>query len=489
MKTTLLVKDEVNVKFLDLDPTVRKELVKKLSFMNPKARHMPSFKLGRWDGKVPFATIGGGTFYNLLDQALPIVLAAGYEVDIVDERKSWKFDFPVIDEYFVSDRVWPRGHPIEGEPILLRDYQVSAVNTYLTNLHCVQSLTTGSGKTLTTAVLSLLCESFGRTLVIVPSKTLVEQTEEDYINLGLDVGVVYGDRKNYHGTHTIATWQSLGALCRKKDDFDQPLPELLALLDNLVCVMVDEVHTAKGNVLKSLLTGIMANVPIRWGMTGTIPKEPHEFNNLLVSIGPVKGTVTAKELQEKGVLSECDIKILQTDDSNIQYSSYHDEYSYLVSNPDRIEWLSNTIKSMEGNTLVLVDRISTAKMLNDLIGDSVIITGSTKQATRKQEFKSVAHDTDKIIIATFGVASVGINVPEINNLVGVEFGLSFVRTIQSIGRVLRKGKEKNSATIYDVCSSMKFSKKHLTKRKEFYKDASYEYSVDKIHYRKNNSVG
>ena len=76
----LRVKDQVNIKFEGLDPMTRKKLVQKLSFMNPKARHMPAFKLGRWDGKVPFATIGGGTYYTLLEEAAIVVLDAGYEI-------------------------------------------------------------------------------------------------------------------------------------------------------------------------------------------------------------------------------------------------------------------------------------------------------------------------------------------------------------------------------------------------------------------------
>jgi hypothetical protein len=84
----LIIKDQVNIKFEGLDPIVRKELVKKLSFMNPKARHMPLFKLGRWDGKVPFATIGGGTYYNFLNEAATIVLNAGYELTLEDRVRS-----------------------------------------------------------------------------------------------------------------------------------------------------------------------------------------------------------------------------------------------------------------------------------------------------------------------------------------------------------------------------------------------------------------
>src|SRR5690606_3355346 len=133
-----------------------------------------------------------------------------------------------------------------------------------------------------------------RTIVIVPSKSLVEQTEEDFRNLGLDVGVYFGDRKELGHTHTIITWQSLGYTSKNaRMTLDASI--LDQLLDGVVCFQVDEAHSAKAEVLKNLLAGPMAHIPIRWGMTGTVPKEEHEFLTLLATIGPVVGEVRADE--------------------------------------------------------------------------------------------------------------------------------------------------------------------------------------------------
>jgi superfamily II DNA or RNA helicase len=86
-------------------------------------------------------------------------------------------------------------------------------------------------------------------------------------------------------------------------------------------------------------------------------------------------------------------------------------------------------------------------------------------------------------VATYGVAAVGINIPRIFNLVLVEPGKSFVRVIQSIGRGIRKAEDKDFVQIWDLTSSCKFAKRHLTKRKEFYKDAEYPFSVEKLKYK------
>jgi superfamily II DNA or RNA helicase len=229
----------------------------------------------------------------------------------------------------------------------------------------------------------------------------------------------------------------------------------------------------------------MANIPIRWGLTGTIPKEDFEFLSLLVALGPVVGEIKASDLQDQGVLANCHVNILQLIDDHIEYNDYHDEYAYLVTNPDRLEWIGNKCIEINqtGNTLILVDRIETGKFLQSMIPDSVFISGDVKSKSRAEEYKSVHTSDNKVIIATYGVAAVGINIPRIFNLVLLEAGKSFVRVIQSIGRGLRKAGDKDAVEIYDVTSTAKFSKRHLAKRKVFYNEAGYPATVKKTKYR------
>jgi superfamily II DNA or RNA helicase len=155
---------------------------------------------------------------------------------------------------------------------------------------------------------------------------------------------------------------------------------------------------------------------------------------------------------------------------------------YLVTDDTRIEWLANKINSIKqaGNTLVLVDRIAAGDKLQKLIPGSVFVKGDVKLKNRKEAYDDIQTGTNMIIIATYGVAAVGINIPRIFNLVLVEPGKSFVRVIQSIGRGIRKAKDKDFVQIWDVTSSCKFSKRHLAKRKAYYKDAAYPYTVIKV---------
>ena len=213
----LIIKDEVNVKFEGLDLQMRKHLTNKFKYEIPYARYLPAYKLGRWDGTVSFFGLGGTTYVSMLEEALVALEERGWYVEVEDLRASTQLTFDHIDENYWKDKGvhWPKGHPEAGKPIILRDYQVEVINNFLSNPQALQEVATGAGKTIITATLSHLCEPYGRSLVIVPNKSLVTQTEEDYVNCGLDVGVYFGDRKELGHTHTICTWQSLNILSKK----------------------------------------------------------------------------------------------------------------------------------------------------------------------------------------------------------------------------------------------------------------------------------
>ncbi|MGY8864469.1 MAG: DEAD/DEAH box helicase family protein [Methylophagaceae bacterium] len=479
----LIIQDEVNIKLEGLDVDTRRKIANKLKFEVPYAKYMPQYKLGRWDGKVAFFGIGGTGYVNHLDVVVAELQKNNVEiVDIVDERQKVNLEFTPVTERYWADQgvVWPKDHPVAGTEIILRDYQVEAINNFLANPQSLQQIATGAGKTITTATLSHISEPYGRSLVIVPNKSLVEQTEEDYINCGLDVGVYFGDRKMLGCTHTICTWQSLNILDKKTKDGSAVL-SLAEFLDGVSTVIIDEVHQAKAEVLKKLLTQNLRNAPIRWGLTGTIPKEKFEFESIHASIGPVVGNISAKELQDKGVLAQCHVNVVQLVDI-VGHSDYQSELKYLVSDKNRLDYIGkllNTV-SQSGNTLILVDRISAGQQLAELIPNSTFISGSVKVKDRKETYDTIREGTNEVIIATYGVAAVGLNIPRIFNLVLLEPGKSFVRVIQSIGRGVRKAKDKDFVQIWDLTSTCKYAKRHLTQRKKFYKEAEYPFTIEKV---------
>jgi superfamily II DNA or RNA helicase len=479
---TIIIRDEVNIKIEGLDLDVRKKLVNTFKYENPAARYLPAVRLGRWDGKVAYFQMGGSTYVNLLPEIVPILEHYGYDIELDDQRDySIQFEFSPFEEHSFAHKSWPKGHPAEGEPVLLRDYQIEIINNFLENPQCIQEVATGAGKTLMTAAMSASIEPYGRSLVIVPNKSLVTQTEKDYVNLGLDVGVYFGDRKDLGKKHTICTWQSLNNLMKTTQSglADFTIQDFIA---DVCCVIVDEVHMAKADALKSLLAGVLSRVPIRWGLTGTVPKEKFESQALLVSLGPVVSRLAASELQDRGVLANCHVNIVQLVD-HVEYKDYQSELKYLLEESGRLDTMATLVTRVNetGNTLVLVDRTECGRQLVERLGDrAVFVSGATKGSKRQAEYDAVADATDKIIVATYGVAAVGINIPRIFNLVLVEPGKSFVRVIQSIGRGIRKAEDKDHVEIWDITSTCKFAKRHLTKRKQFYREANYPFTQEKL---------
>jgi superfamily II DNA or RNA helicase len=484
----IIVKDEVNCKIEGLELTERKALVKMFEYDVPGARYLPAVRLGRWNGKVSFFSLGGSSYVNLLPEILPFIDSRDYDIELEDLRTySTTFKFAEVSEETFKHKNWPEGHLLAGTPIMLRNHQVVVCNNFLSNPQSLVVAATGSGKTMVTAALSYRVEKYGRSIVVVPNTDLVKQTSEDYENVGLDVGVFYGGKKDLGKTHTICTWQSLHALVKNsaKEDAEVTIQEFL---EGVVCVIVDECHGIKADALKTMLTTVMATIPIRWGLTGTLPKSDMDGISLKVSIGEVVHKLAATELQEMGLLAKCHVNIIQLADTS-DYKTYQDELKFLLGDPKRIGKLAHLIHSANnsGNTLVLVDRIAAGTALCDALNDispdsTVFVSGGTKTKARAVEYQEVATSTNKIIIATYQIAAVGINIPRLFNVVLIEPGKSFIRTIQSIGRGLRMAPDKSFVQITDITSSCKFSKRHLTARKAFYKEAGYEFDVRKEKY-------
>ena len=212
--------------------------------------------------------------------------------------------------------------------------------------------------------------------------------------------------------------------------------------------------------------------------------------SIFASLGPLVGKLSAAELQDAGHLAQCHVNIVQLQD-HVEYKDYQSELKYLTTTAERIAFMAKLVDRIKegGNTLILVDRIESGKMLQaelstlfSLLSDKpdvAFVSGATKSTDRKEEYDDVATSDDKIIVATYGVAAVGINIPRIFNLVLVEPGKSFVRVIQSIGRGIRRAEDKDFVQIWDITSTCKFAKRHLTKRKAFYREANYPFTVEK----------
>jgi superfamily II DNA or RNA helicase len=483
-KTCLIeIIDYKNIRFHNLTPEVRRKCVNRLKFKDPKARYMTSVRLGRWDGTMSFCTVGGQTYLNFLPILMPIIQDAGYEFEVTDKRPETELKFSPIDVNFYADKTWPVGHPNQGEAITLHDHQVLAVNALLANDNALIEAATSSGKSMICAVLAKQAEKYGRTITVVPNRDLVDQTYDDFVNLGLDTGKLYFGHKDLHNQHIICTWQSLHNINKSKRELIISAEEMEALLDNVVLTIQDEVHLATSKVLFQINSELFKDIPLCYGLTGTIPKEEHLRESLRANFGEVVYAIPAKVLQDKGILSKCEVEINHLQLEKASFPDYAAERKFVSTHEDIINLVANDIieisNAEKGNTLVLVENLDTGRLLQERIADSIFLSGKDKSKVRKKEYKEVNSEDNKVIIATYGIASTGISINRLFNLVIFNPGKSFTRSIQSIGRGLRVAHDKDFVHIKDYAINTKYSSRHLTERKSYYKSAEYPFTVIK----------
>jgi len=476
-KATIIIKDEVNIRIRGLDQEAVSRLQDRLTFFVPGYIHMPSYKLGRWDGQIRLFSKTGTCYLNLLeDYILPIILDIGYEVDIEDHRGDYSHiadKLTTISEDYLGDQ------ELGGKPVKIRDYQVEGINIALTTGSGILEMATGAGKTIVCATLSKIYAVHGRVVVIVPNIDLVVQTQHTFKQIGIDAGIWYGtvkDRKQV----TIATWQSI-------DHF----PELF---HGVTCVIVDEVHQAKAKVLNEILTGPAGHVPFRFGCTGTIPKEELYKLQIFSCIGTPIFQLRTWELQERGVLADTMIYQLELADSSnphyiqrvdkFPFEDWNDELTWLFSSKERMQYIADliidTVCAENGNTLVLVPHRKHGKELQKLMGGSWSLDGRDKK--RGEVYKAFNEGDDQVLICTYGIASTGIDIPRIFNQVMLEPGKKFERVNQTLGRGLRKADDKHSLAVYDIYSDSGISSTHGTKRRSLFREAKQKLEVIKVEY-------
>ena len=492
MKLQIIYRDYVRCQVVGLTQEDRAKAYNHFSIFIPSARYMPAYKVGQFDGYKRFFSLTGLFYINLLPELYSILDMSKYEIEeILDEKMIKEPVFDEIDDDYLADYTWFKGHRLEGQPVTLMEHQTNIVNSCLNNHRSIIIAATSSGKTLVSLAIARKVVEFGRFIIVEPSRDLTLQTANFFKNLGFtDVGVCGCGLRELDKKVTICTWQTINSLERRKKSIDidddkkiLSAEELSKLLDGTIGILFDECHTIRGNLVGKLVETTFKNIPLRWGLTGTMPKEKAEYHSIVSGLGSVVYSVDSKELQDKGILAQCNVTAIKLKD-DADFLTYADEMTYLSSNKDRLTFIGNLIDNItktSGNTLVLVNRIKCGEILEDIISklgtNCIYIDGSVDSNQRFHEYESIKTENNKCIIATSGIASTGLDIPRLFNLVLLDYSKSFIRTIQSIGRGLRLAKDKNYVNIFDISSSTQFSKKHFNERIKFYKEKQFPLKI------------
>lgn len=487
--------DEVSMVVVGLHDDHLKYFYEKYGVFAPNYYFNPKFKLGQWDGKIRYFHKTGKTFLYLIDDILPRIVELGYKVQLDDLRS-----VNIVTPEFVEANIFEHiAHLETGDPIVLREDQIEGVNVLIKNGYGICVAGTGAGKTLMCAALVTAYSEHGiKSLTIVPDQNLIGQTKTEYINCKLDTGEYSGLHKTLNHQHVVSTWQAL-----------QNNPKVVNAFD---MVIVDECHGLRGNVLSKIVTDHAGKMPYRFGFTGTLPKDTSDAMAVHVAVGPQRFEMKARKLIDKGVLANLHIDIIQLEEdlkgewqkfcaneavgkppTYIQFKDgyfpdYTAEKSYLHHHDDRIEWIAHMIETKrdmkKGNVLCLVDNIAFGRRLTSQIKNAIFVNGQDVKSPlqRKKVYDMFKDHDDLVVIATVHIAGTGLNIRRIFNLMMVDIGKSFIRVIQAIGRGLRKAEDKEHVNITDICSDLKYGKRHCRQRINYYNEAQYPYKKYKINY-------
>ena len=476
-KMRISKKNEVYLKLEDLQPSEQQELAEYFTFEVPGAKFMPMYRNRIWDGKIRlFSPASGEIYVGLLD----------YVKDYCDNNNiSYILEENVDDTRDVVGSV-VRGFvrslkpKSKGETLKIRDYQLEAVQLALSRNRALILSPTASGKSLIIYSLVRYYQMAGeRTLILVPTTSLVEQMYSDFQDYGWSPGTYC--QKVYQGYTTkiekdvvISTWQSIYKMPRK-------------YFEQFGCVIGDEAHTFKAKSLTGIMTKLH-QCKYRFGFTGTLDGTQTHRLVLEGLFGPVKKVISTKELMDKKTLANLRIKCIILRHSNIREKmSYAEELEYIVTNKKRMDFVVNLLRHLRGNTLCLFQLVEKhGKILYDELKENenvYFVYGGTDTSDREEIRGLVESHSNSTTIASFGTFSTGINIRNIHNIVLASPSKSKIRVLQSIGRGLRTSSTKDSILIYDIADNLgndNYTLRHFTERLNIYNEEQFDYDIDKV---------
>ena len=478
-------KNEVHL-FVKTEPNYARELSDFFTFEVPGARFMPTYRNKIWDGKIRLYSVASNEIYVGL---LPYIeeFAKRNDIDIEYKegvRNERKYGTSELDR-FVG-----RGSPkSKGKTLQIRDYQMAAFNHAVRNNRSLLLSPTASGKSLIIYLLTSWYES-DKVLILVPTTSLVEQMYSDFIDYGYDETkmqkIYQGHSKEITKQVVISTWQSLYKMPRK-------------FFEKFGCILGDEVHLFKAKSLTNIMNK-MQDTQYRHGFTGTL--DGSQTHRLILEglFGSVNKVTTTKELMENKTLANLNIKciVLQYPEVDCKFmkdQNFQDEVDLIVRDERRNEFIVNLTTHLKGNTLLLFQFVEKHgavlyDMLKDLDRKVFYVHGGTDTQTRENIREITEKEKSAIIVAAYGTFSTGINIRNLHNVIFSSPSKSRIRVLQSIGRGLRQGTEKSTATLYDIAadftwkSRQNFTLRHFMERINIYNEEEFNYEIKNLNIEK-----
>jgi len=490
MDITVKQKDAVNL-VIECEKSIAKELSQYFTFYVPNYQYTPAYKKKIWDGQIRLFNVYGRTLYvGLLEYLQKFAVDRKYTIEIDSENLlSTQENSISLDDF--SDFIKSLDLNLKPHP-----HQLKASFRALNKKRTLLLSPTGSGKSLIIYILVKYCLKYlgvgEQILIVVPTIGLVNQLYADFVeysNKTWDVDanvhkIFSGEDKKSQKKIVVSTWQSLYNM---PNDF----------FSTFSCVFGDECHLFKAKSLTGLMTKL-SNAHFRVGTTGTL--DGTLTHKLVIEglFGPVYNVTSTKKLIDKNLLSDIEIKCLMLSYSDeirneMKRSEYQDEIKFLISNEKRNTFIENLTLNLNGNSLVLFNYVDLhGKVLYENIKKKepnrkvFFIYGGT-DADQREEIRHILNkEKNAILIASYGTCSTGINIPSINNVIFASPSKSVIRVLQSIGRGIRKTKDKKKTYVYDISDDLTYKShvnhtmKHLDERIKIYTNEKFKYKVTRI---------
>ena len=478
MDLTISKKNEVFLKIDSKEPHIFCELSDIFTFEVPGAKFMPQYRNKYWDGKIRLFNQANGEIYvGLLDKVISFCKKSDYQYEFIH---SDFYGTPFEENGFISlEGVKDYMNKITRyEP---RQYQIQGVFDALKYNRKLLISPTASGKSLMIYTITRYMVDKGHSvLLVVPTTSLVEQMYKDFIDYGWNSDenchrIYAGKEKHTDKPVTITTWQSIYKLEH-------------SFFKRYGCVIGDEAHLFKSKSLIRIMTKLH-DAKYRFGFTGTLDGTQTHKWVLEGLFGPAYKIVRTDELIEKGHLAKLNIKILLLKHESQRFDTYEDEVQFIIQNERRNNFIKKLTLDLKGNTLLLYSRVeSHGEILFNLINSDTnrkvfFVHGGVAAEEREEIRKITEEESNAIIVASYGTFSTGINIKTLHNVVFASPSKSRVRNLQSIGRVLRKGKNKTRATLYDIAddttykSQKNYTLNHLIERVKIYNEENFNYEI------------
>ncbi len=480
-------KNEVYL-YVEADVHVYYELADQFTFEVPGATFSPAYKNKYWDGKIRLFNIQKKEIYvGLLDRIIQFCKDHEYTYEFVD-NKHYGLPFEV-NEMISNEGV--KDYMTAISKYKPRDYQIDGVYDALRHNRKLLISPTASGKSLMIySIVRYFVEKQKNTLIVVPTTSLVEQMYKDFSDYGWDVGsfchkIYAGKERETDSQVIITTWQSIYKLPRK-------------YFERFSVVVGDEAHQFKSKSLISIMTKL-SDAKYRYGFTGTLDGTQTHKWVLEGLFGPSYKIIKTDELMKKGHLATLDINVLLLKHPPNKFETFEDEIQYIIGHDRRNNFIKNLALDLKGNTLILYARVEGhGEPLYELINNNNIIEnrrvffihGGVDTEEREQVREITEQEKNAIIIASYGTFSTGINIKNLHNVIFASPSKSRIRNLQSIGRVLRKGNQKNRATLYDIADDISYKSRrnytlnHLIERIKVYNEENFDYDIVNIPLKK-----